>query len=275
MGPCPDIQRETVRRSLTFPLTLLVCLCFLSCGSDVQRPGTINNGNWWVAGRSTSDPSKIFYAAGPLVQTGNSVSGTFTIGNWAADYMGLNAGSTWDCLSTDDTATLSGTLSGSRLTLAGVSHNGGYLELKLEGTGANLSGTYTVKDPATCTGTGTVTATMVQPVDGSWTGSVAYLDGAYSGVSVNITVTQGTFDSTHGNTPITGSGVLYVSNPNNPRQVTPNGCVLDSSFVSGDRVVINCPPFAFRGTLPDPAHTRLLLGPTSWPLGFVGLMNPH
>lgn len=271
----PHLRTDIDRKSLGFSFLLIVCLCCVSCGSDVQQPGTINNGNWLLTGKSTSDSSRMFYAAGPLVQTGLSVAGTVKIGNWAADFLGLNAGSTLDCLSTDDTVKLSGSFSGSKLVVTGVSNSGGSLSLKLEGTADKLTGTYTVQNTAACTGTGTVTAAMVQPVDGTWTGIVHYMDGVNSGVSVNVQITQGTFNSISGNAPITGSGTLFVTDPNNPLHVTPNPCVVDSSFVVGDRIAITCAPFAFQGVIADPATPAHLLGSTSWPLGTVLLTKSN
>jgi len=189
------------RITFLFPLLSFILLLFISvfmsgCGSsNKSQPagsGTIS-GNWQMELQSSNSNVKPFPQSGFLLEEGDAVSGSVVLIDDPCSGVG----------------SVNGTVSGSSISLS-VSPIG--LEVNLTGTlgsdQASMSGTYAIL-PAGCSGrqtapqTGTWTANLVQPLNGTIQGT---LTSNYLGTSFPITgqVSQGA-NGGLSNSPLSGS----------------------------------------------------------------------
>jgi hypothetical protein len=179
-----------LRSFVAFVVFLASCLFLISCGGGSSSPnspnGTQSNitaGNWSFAAKSSSSVSgATFFINGNLTQSGSSVSGSMQI---------INPFSIPGCFYPDPVPIVpfAGTFTGDTAVLTSPTIYGQVITVTVSGSGNTLNGTYSIAGG--CVDKGTVAATYVPPLTGTWTGNFTNPDGSViPGVSATLTLTQ-------------------------------------------------------------------------------------
>jgi hypothetical protein len=203
-------------------------------------------GNWSIRGTSDVAISTGISAAGDVTQSGNNVSG-----------FGATINDPKNCFGPANLEQLTGTMSGSALTLTNSSMNG-TITIALTGDAKQLSGTYQITGGCLDLDHGAVSAVFVPSVTGTWKGSLNSTTGTIT--PITATVTQGPSDPTGFQSyPVSGSVVF-----------TGNACIATGtidpavSFVRGIGVAMQ--NISDR-VPPSPRSVNLLTGVTDAPAG--------
>jgi len=199
---------NALKSRIVFAALVVSCLLWSGCGGGASASaplGRLTSGNWSITGTSTVNQGQKLLMAGTLVQSGDSVSGTMCILSdcfgASSNSMALSGGFLW------------GNNWGDNLTLTSQAMNGEVITLRLNGTGSSFSGTYTVTGCSpSCDDQGTVTATPIPPITGTWSGFLQNPDGSNSPVSITANLTQGAF-SAAGYSPLGGTVTEETGSP--------------------------------------------------------------
>jgi hypothetical protein len=198
-------------------LAVAFALALAGCGSSNNM--TLAQGNWSVAAISNGNavthnvrtqngvtpnvPSGTFYVGGNLTQSGSSVTGTMYFFN--------------SCIDPSTPVNFTGSVSGTKVTLTSASVEGEVITVVASGTTTSatsaLTGTYTVSGGCDDGDTGTVTATAVAPISGTWAGSLSNCGAGRNGcvnATISIDLTQATAVSADGTFALTGN-VTYTN----------------------------------------------------------------
>lgn len=228
----------------------------VSCGGASSTSGSqevLGNGNWYISGASTTSTGQAVSLGGGLTQSGSTISGTLQV----SDY--LNNVS--DCLISSDSVAFSGSYWNDSLTLTSQAINGNVITAKMTGSGGSLSGTYVVAgDTAGCDDKGTIVATYVPPLTGSWSGAFTNPDGSLIGLNYTVELTQGAVTA-NGSSPLTGTVTGSSTTGNfagSTLQLSTSGTT--TSAVTGDVVYLPFGASSFVGTITDPATATEITG---------------
>jgi hypothetical protein len=232
----------TLTKIASASLAAIFAVALVGCGSDSNL--TLTQGNWSIAATSNgglarqsskkhksqikSNVSADFFVGGNLTQTGSNVAGTMYI-----------VGS--DCLDSSSGIAFTGTVKGTQVTLTSPSLEGQVITITASGTSTStttsLTGTYAVTGTGCDVGdTGTLTANLVAPITGTWSGPLSNCDAGVNGCSnatISIDMTQATTVSTDGTFALTGN-ITYTN----------SGCgtvsgTITGGFIAGQFVTLN------------------------------------
>jgi hypothetical protein len=226
--------------SLLLPLACILAIALAGCGSSNNM--ALTQGNWSVAATSTAvarrhnivsrdtpipnNSNVSFYVGGNLTQTGSNLAGTMYI--------------TGSCVDPSAAVPFTGTVKGTKVTLTSASIEGNVITVSASGTTtsatSSLTGTYTVTGEG-CDGgdSGTVTATAVPSISGTWSGSLVNNTSGTNGIAgatISIALTQASTVSDDGTFALSGS-VTYTNST-----CSLSG-TLTGGFVSGQFVKID------------------------------------
>lgn len=202
-----------------FALLLAPAVVFIvalaGCGSSNNL--ALTQGNWSVAATSTSGPvhqsldgktispnatNVSFYVGGNLTQSGTTVAGTMY-------FVGT-------CLNPSLAVNFTGTVKGTTVTLTSANLEGTTITVTATGTTAastsSLTGTYSISGSA-CDSSGTVTASAVVPITGTWNGTLTNCTDGPLGcapATISIALTQAATPSSDGTFALTGP-VTYTN----------------------------------------------------------------
>ena len=203
----------------------VLALALTGCGSSNNL--ALTQGNWSMTANQTGSgatPNSTFYVGGNLTQSGANLAGTMSIVNSP-------------CYSSSQTVTFTGTVKGDNVTLTSDSVGGEVITLTATGTsGSSLSGNYAITGGNSCDGdTGTLAATPVPAISGTWSGPIYSSGGVSQGgpnAALALTLTQSTTASSDGTFALTGSGVFSNSSCSNTATIT-------GAFIAGPYLIVN------------------------------------
>lgn len=192
--------------ALLFAIAGVLTLSLFGCGAAVSNLA-LTQGNWAVsatstaAGKTVSGPT--FVVGGNLTQSGTSLTGTFYI-----------SGS--GCI-VPQFVSFTGTVKGNNVALTSASFGGQVITVTASGAKDSLSGNYTVT--GTCADSGTVSASAVPSISGTWNGTVQ-VNGVPATISVALT--QAATASVDGSFAITGTATYSGSSCQTSATITPS-----------------------------------------------------
>ena len=205
-------------------VSFLLCV---GCGSSSSSAphSSITNGNWSFTGTSTVTSGLVLSIGGGLAQSGNVVSGTMLVSASNANCQSLFTSG----------IPVTGTFSGDTLTLTSANFSNQIVTVNAAGSGNSLTGTYSVAGGCADGDKGTIAASYLPPITGTWTGTFMNPDGTVIPIDPNnpregvetarLTLTQsatatdgyfplsGTFETSFsclGSGTIFGAGNAYV-----------------------------------------------------------------
>jgi len=249
-------------RFASFPkfalLSLLVgCLALLSgCGSNSASNLALTQGNWSVTAVPSAGAAGTFYIGGNLTQTGNSLAGTLYV---------VNSG----CFDPSTMVAFTGTVNGSNVTLTSPSVQSQVITIAAKGTASGttatsstMTGTYTVTGGCDDGDSGSINATTVPSINGTWNGPLPFSQGG-ANVTLALTLTQAATASTGsgvaGTFAIMGTGVFAQSSCSLSAAVS-------QAFIAGPYLVVN-------GSTDDGgefSYTQVLLNNPASPTSMTG-----
>jgi hypothetical protein len=170
-------------------------LALAGCGGSSNLG--LTQGNWAFSASSTtlatiSGPT--FVVGGNLTQSGNNLTGTMYV---------TQSG----CIP-QQFVNFTGTVKGKNVTLTSASFGGKVISVTASGTKDSLSGTYTVTGD--CADSGTVTATAVPSITGTWNGTITNVAPGFNGnglaqATLSVALSQATAASEDGTFALSGT----------------------------------------------------------------------
>jgi len=232
-------------------------LAMAGCGGTSNT--ALTQGNWSVTATSTAPTShnlavNVFYIGGNLTQNGSAVSGQMVVANS-------------DCFDVSTPVAITGTVKGKAVTLTTAA----FQEQVVTVTGtasdpSTLSGTYKVTGGLCDGDSGTVTASAVPSISGTWNGLVSPTGTAsvqgISQATISIAMTQASTASEDGSFALTGD-ITYTNS-----SCSVNGTIT-TAFVAGPYLLINATTneqdestgsFAFNGYLDSSSAPKNFTG---------------
>ena len=199
------------------PLAGVLALALTGCGSAVSNLG-LAQGNWAFTASSTA-PVKAssglsFVAGGNLTQSGATLTGTMYISQSA-------------CI-VPQFVNFTGTVKGKDVTLTSASFGGQVISVTASGTNTSLTGTYTVTGG--CSDSGTINASPVASISGTWVGTIPPVTLGLAATTVSIALTQSASASEDGTFAL--SGTLTYTNSGCASTGTITNGYLAGNFVS-------------------------------------------
>ena len=174
----------------------VLTMALAGCGGSSNLG--LTQGNWAFSASSTA-PAKIvsgptFVVGGNLTQSGNNLTGTMYV---------TQSG----CIP-QQFVSFTGTVKGKNVTLTSASFGGEVISVTASGSKDSLSGTYTVTGD--CADSGTVTASAVPSISGTWNGTIPNPTQGIAQATLSIALTQAATASEDGTFAL--SGTLTYSN---------------------------------------------------------------
>jgi hypothetical protein len=236
-------MEKLVKPGMVLAALFVSCLLCIGCGggsSSSSGPySSITNGNWSLTATSTVTPGLVLSIGGSLTQSGNVVSGTMLVSS-----------SVLNCPSLPSVAIpFTGTFSGDTLTLTSANFNNQFVTVNAIGSGDSLTGTYSVAGGCADGDNGTIAASYLPPLTGTWTGTITNPDGTPVSVdpsnpneyaTASLTLTQSA-TATNGSFPLSGA---FNTNFAPGSVVCASGTIPDAgttigAYVMGTSVVIS------------------------------------
>jgi hypothetical protein len=164
-------MEKLVKTRLVIAVLFMSCLLCIGCGggsSTASVPySSIASGNWSLTATSTVTSGFVLDMAGSLTQSGNVVSGNMFV------YSSVS-----DCPSLPSVAIpFTGKFSGDTLTLTSANFSNQFVTVNAVGSGNSLTGTYSIKGGCADGDNGTIVASYLPPLTGTWTGTFTNPDG--------------------------------------------------------------------------------------------------
>jgi hypothetical protein len=202
--------------ALLLSLAGILTLALTGCGSTISNLG-LTQGNWAFSASSatalvtSSSPS--FALGGNLTQSGTNLTGTMYI--------------TQSVCIVPQFVSFTGTVKDKNVTLTSASFGGQVISITASGSNNSLSGTYTVTGE--CADSGTLTASAVPSISGTWTGTVQV---SAAPVTMSIALTQAATASPGGTFALTGT-VTYTGS------VCSSSATISPSSLQGTELNLN------------------------------------
>ncbi len=201
--------------ALLLALAGALALVLTGCGTAVKNTA-LTQGNWAFSASSNAPPKipdPTFVVGGNLTQSGSELTGTMYV-------------SQSGCIA-PQTVIFTGAVKDKTVTLTSQNFGGQVISVTASGTKDSLSGTYTVTGQ--CADAGTVTASAVPSISGTWSGTVLVNT---SPATMSVVLTQASTASADGTFALTGS-VTYIGS-----DCSATASLLPSA-ITGGRVAIN------------------------------------
>ena len=228
-----------------------LALVLTGCGAVANNPEALTQGNWSMAATSNGSAGS-FNIGGNLSQSGSSLAGTmYVVGS---------------CISTSEQVAFTGSVSGSNVTLSSSGGSGQVITLNLTGTASSLTGTYTVSGGCDTGDSGTVVATPVASVTGTWNAPIVNDGNGDPNVTLSMALTEATTASTNGSFALTGT-LTYTGST-----CSVTGTITQAS-ITGHYVVINANTVEYDGSSGSFTYTQGLLNNPSSPTTMTGTYN--
>lgn len=189
--------------ALLLALSTLLALG-LGCGSAVKNTA-LTQGNWAFTATSTTAGKAIaaptFVVGGNLIQSGTNLTGTMYI-------------SQSGCIA-PQFVSFTGTVKDKDVTLTSANFGGQVITVAATATTNSMTGTYAVTGE--CADSGTVTASAVPSISGTWTGTLSNPTGGSGGLGVaqatlSIALSQAAAASEDGTFALSGT-LTYNNSP--------------------------------------------------------------
>jgi hypothetical protein len=143
-----------------------------------------------------------------------------------------------NCYSSSQTVAFTGTVKGKNVTLTSASVGGQVISIIATGTAGSLTGSYSIAGGTTCNGdSGSLTATPVPSINGTWGGLILSPGGVSQGGSnaaLAIAFTQATNASSDGTFALTGT-LTFTNSICSTGGTIPAGI----AFIAGPYIVVN------------------------------------
>lgn len=226
-----------MKPGIVLAVLFVSCLLCIGCGegsSSSSAPySSISGGNWSLTATSKVTSGPAFYLGGGLTQSGNVVSGTMVV---------ISSGS--NCPSLSGAAiTFTGKFSSDTLTLTSANFSNQLVMVNAHGSGNSLTGTYSVAGGCADGDNGTIAASYLPSLTGTWTGTFMNPDGTTvpadpanpraGAATASLALTQSD-TATNGFFPLSGT---FNTNMDNVASGTIPGTT--AAYVMGTSVVIS------------------------------------
>lgn len=258
-----DLLRRTGERLLkpgkVFAVVSVCCLLWSSCGggSNSSAPqGSLANGNWYITATSTVAPAISLTMDASLGQDSSGIAIDMHVANSAC----------FDFAS--DLVTLTGVFTGTggSLILTSAPVRSQVITVTADGSGNSFAGTYAITGGCAGGDHGTIAATFVPSLSGTWTASFA---SGSTTTTITATLVQAAVANINGRFPLTGSLVFSGSPCSTGGTVIYPSVLGDVSSVSGNSVSVVATTndigggqgsLAFTGTIPNPSTATATTG---------------
>jgi hypothetical protein len=241
-------------------LAAALALALAGCGGTSNL--ALTQGNWAVSATSTAIATHIadatFIIGGNLTQTGSSVAGTMHITQSL-------------CFDPAQAVTFTGTVKEKNVTLTSASVEGQVIEVKASGTKDSLTGTYTVTGGCGDGDQGTVTASAVPSISGTWSGTISNIASRTKGygaveATLSIALTQAATASEDGTFALTGD-ITYTNSACSVSGTITNGTL------AGNFILINASTVETDDSDGAFSYTDVLLDSPTAPANMTGLYD--
>jgi hypothetical protein len=236
-------MEKLVKPGIVLAVLFVSCLLCVGCGGGSSHStgpySSITSGNWSLTATSTVTSRLVLSIGGSLTQSGNVVSGTMLVSSSVSTCPSLSVVA----------IPFAGTFSGDTLTLTSANVNNQFVTVNAIGSGNSLTGTYSVVGGCGDGDNGTIAASYLPPLTGTWTGTFTNPDGTPVPVNpsnpkeyatASLTLTQSA-TATNGSFPLSGafntnfaSGSVCFASGTIPGTDTTTG-----AYVMGTSVVIS------------------------------------
>jgi hypothetical protein len=229
----------------------VLALILTGCGAVANNPEALTQGNWSMAATSNGSAGT-FNIGCSLTQSGSSLAGTmYVVGS---------------CISTSEQVAFTGSVSGNNITLASSGGSGQVITLSLTGTASSLTGTYSVNGGCDTGDSGTVVATPVASVTGTWNAPILNDGAGDPNVTLSMALTQATTPSANGTFALTGT-LTYTGS------TCEASGTISSASIAGPYLVINANTVDSDSSTGSITYTQGLLNSASTPTSMTGTYN--
>jgi hypothetical protein len=228
-----------------------LALVLIGCGAVASNPEALAQGNWSMAATSHGSAGA-FNIGGSLTQSGTNLSGTmYVVGN---------------CINPSQQVAFTGTVSGNNVSLTSSGGSGQTITVNATGTASSLTGTYSVNGGCDDGDSGTVVATPVASITGTWNAPIVNDGDGDPNVTLSMNLTQATTASANGTFAVTGN-LTYTGST-----CSVTGTITQAS-ITGPYVVINANTVEYDGSSGSFTYTQGLLNSPSSPTTMTGTYN--
>lgn len=256
---CGEVGERPLKPGIVFAVVIAGCLLTSSCGggsSSSVPQGSLTNGNWYLTATSAVAPADNLTIDASLGQDSNGIAIDMHIDNSACfDFA-------------NDLVTLTGAFTGTggSLTLTSAPVRSQVITVTADGSGNSFTGSYSITGGCAGGDHGTIMATFVPPVSGTWTASFA---SGSTTTTIVATLAQASVSNINGRFPLTGTLVFSGSPCSTGGTVIYPSALGDVSSVSGNSVSVVATTndigggqgsLAFTGTLPNPSTATTVTG---------------
>lgn len=147
-----------MKKILAISIFISAMVLFPVCG---QAQAGLTSGNWYLQTSSqvAADASQMPQIGGSLTQTDSAIAGVLHVSNstcfdWATDIP------------------VSGSVAGNSVTLTSGDINGQIITITGSANSTLITGTYSIASGCAGGDAGTITAVLVSPATGNWTGTI-------------------------------------------------------------------------------------------------------
>jgi hypothetical protein len=229
----------------------LLALVLTGCGAVASNPEALTQGNWSMAATSGGSAGA-FNIGGNLTQSGTSLTGNmYVVGT---------------CINPSQSVAFTGTVSGNNVTLSSSGGSGQTITVNATGTASSLTGSYSVNGGCDDGDSGTVVATPVASVTGTWNAPIVNDGNSDPNVTLSMNLTEATTPSANGSFALTGT-LTYTGST-----CEVSGTITNAS-IAGPYVVINASTVDSDTSVGSLTYTQGLLNSPSSPTTITGTYN--
>jgi len=216
-------------------VSLLMCGCGGGSSSSSGSYSSITSGNWSLTGTSTVTSGLVLSIGGSLTQSDNVVSGVLYVSSYDSSCSSLSGSA----------IPFTGKFDGDKLTLVSDEFSSQSVTVNATGSGSSLTGTYSVAGGCADGDSGTIVASYLPPINGTWSGTLTNPDGTPIPINPNnlsegaefatVTLTQSA-TATNGRFPLSGTFNFNFSSSCFSSGTVPG---TTAAYVMGSTVVIS------------------------------------
>ena len=232
--------------ALLLVLAGVFALALAGCGANSNL--ALTQGNWSITATPPGGGvNNNFFIGGNLTQNGGSLTGTMSVVSSL-------------CFAPSQIVNFTGTVKGKNVTLTSASVGGEVITVTATGTsGSALAGTYSIVGGTTCNGqTGSITASPVPSISGTWSGPINPSSGGNS-VTLAIAFTQSATASTDGAFALTGS-LTYTGSTCSSGTISAGGAFIVGPYLVVNGTTVEGESLSYTALLNNPASPTSMTG---------------